>query len=207
MAEKTAQQGQHTWTMIGAWLRRRRPVLLLSAAALIAVSYFLPFWQITLHAPQYPDGLTVQITSSGPKGDVSEVDELNHYIGMRPMADLAKTETSLWPWGIALLILILIAAAFLHGRLASLLALGAASYPVLFAADLYYWLDYAGHHLDPSAALSGAVDPFMPAFFGSKMVGQFETDATFTYGFVVVLVASLLALVAAVVAWRRTPRT
>jgi copper chaperone NosL len=192
--------------IIGASVWRYRRLLLLSAAALVAVAYFLPFWQITLHAPQYPKGLTVQITGSGTKGDVSEVDELNHYIGMMPMEELAKPERMLWPWGVALLILVLVAAALLKGRISALLVFGAATYPVIFAVDLYRWLYYSGHHLDQKAALSGAIKPFMPAFFGRKMVAQFETVASFGLGFYLALTASVLAVAAGVVAWREAPQ-
>lgn len=191
---------------VGAWIRRHRRALLASAAVLVAVSYFLPFWQITLHAPQYPQGLTVRITGPGTKGDVSEVDELNHYIGMMPMEELAKPERMLWPWGVALLILVLLAAALLKGRLSALLAFGAATYPVVFAVDLYRWLYYAGHHLDPTAALSSAIKPFMPAFVGSKLVAQFETVASFGPGFYLAVVASVLAVAAGIAAWRKAPQ-
>lgn len=192
---------------IDRWLRRFRRALLAAAAALIAASYFLPFWQITLHAPQYPDGLHVRIVGTGTQGDVSEVDELNHYIGMMRMEDLARTEQRLWPLGVALLVLVLLAAIFLRSRWAALLALGAATYPVVFAADLYHWLDYSGHHLDPTAPLSGAISPFMPAFVGSRMVGQFETVAAFGAGFWLAVAASVLEVLAAVGSWRGASRT
>lgn len=184
-------------------LRRARRPMLLAAAALTIAGYFLSSWSITLLAPQYPQGLTVHIRGIGLSGNVSEVDELNHYIGMMRLEELAKPERALWPWGIALLVAVLVTAAFLRGRPAAVLALGAVVYPIVFAADLYMWLDYSGHHLDPHAALSSSVAPFMPAFIGSKMVGQFQTTASFGAGYLLDLLAAVLAAVAAVTAWRR----
>lgn len=185
------------------WVRRFRPVLLLTSAALVVVAFFVPFWQLTLNAPQYPDGLTVRIVGPGLTGDMREVDELNHYIGMLPMDELAKPERALWPWGVALLVLVLIAAIFLKNRWGAVLALGAATYPVIFAIDMYRWLYYAGHNLDKTAALSGAIKPFTPAFFGRKMVAQFETVAAFGPGFYLALVASVLCVLVAVASWRK----
>jgi hypothetical protein len=176
------------------------------AAALIIGSYFLPTWRLTLLAPQYPQGLTVSISGAGMTGDVAEVDTLNHYIGMMRLEDLAVPERRLWPWGIAVLAVVLLLAAVLRGRLAAVLSLAAVVYPVTVAVDLYLWLDYAGHHLDPHAALSSSIQPFMPAFVGSKMVGQFETTAGFGSGFALTLVAAVLGVLATAAAWRRMPR-
>ena len=40
----------------------RLPNILLGAAAvLLLVSMFLPYWKMTLHAPQYPSGLSVEV--------------------------------------------------------------------------------------------------------------------------------------------------
>lgn len=194
---------------IGGWLRRYRPVLLVVSAALVAGSFFLPFWSITLHSPQYPGGLSVYITGLGAKGRVPEVDELNHYIGFMRVEDIAKSLRALWPYGVVLLAVILLVAAFLKGRfwgkIGALLALAAATYPVIFAVMLYHYLDYAGHHLDPHAALSTSVSPFMPAYWGTKMVGQFKTTGAFGLGFWLIVLAFVLEVTAAVVAWRKAP--
>ena len=62
-------------------------LLLLSAAGLLAVALLLPLWNLTMFAPQYPDGLRMDIYSYELKGgrggqDVREINLLNHYIGM-----------------------------------------------------------------------------------------------------------------------------
>ena len=58
-----------------------RLALALVALALVP-AIFLPVWEITLEAPQYPQGLTMQIYAHELKGDISEINILNHYIGM-----------------------------------------------------------------------------------------------------------------------------
>ena len=36
-------------------------VMFMLAAMLVVVSIFLPYWTLTLHAPQYPKGLTLSL--------------------------------------------------------------------------------------------------------------------------------------------------
>src|SRR5262245_50465188 len=62
------------------------------AAFVLALSYFQPFWTFKLYAPQYPHGLTLTISLTGFSGDVREIDMLNHYIGMAPLAQGAALE-------------------------------------------------------------------------------------------------------------------
>ena len=62
------------------------------AAALLVLTIFLPYWSITLHAPQYPKGLTINAFVHEMRGDVSEVDGLNHYIGMIKLETAASLE-------------------------------------------------------------------------------------------------------------------
>ncbi|MFQ5680013.1 MAG: hypothetical protein ACE5HP_11215, partial [Gemmatimonadota bacterium] len=57
-------------------------ILLVAVAAALLPSIFLPVWKITLHAPQYPDGLNLMVYPHTVAGDLREVNLLNHYIGM-----------------------------------------------------------------------------------------------------------------------------
>jgi ABC-type polysaccharide/polyol phosphate export permease len=114
--------------------------LFLLAALLLLVSIFLPYWEMTLFAPQYPKGLVVQAYLNDVQGDVSEIDGLNHYIGMRPLAEAATFEKSISIIGMVVLALLVLAAVFVHSRWAALLALPALLFPVVFLLDLQYWL-------------------------------------------------------------------
>ena len=95
-------------------------------------------------------------------GNVQEIDGLNHYIGMRPLAEAAEFERSISIIGIIVVSLLILAAVFVHNRWAALLALPALFLPVIFLADLQFWLANFGLNLDPNAALSSSVDPFVP---------------------------------------------
>ncbi|MCP4167946.1 MAG: cytochrome C [Chloroflexi bacterium] len=169
-------------------------ILFLSAALLLLISMFLPYWQLTLNAPQYPQGLTIKSYLTRQEGDVAEIDGLNHYIGMRPLAEAATFERSISMIGVIVLILLILAAVFIHSKWAVLLALPALLFPVIFIADLQYWLADFGQNLDPKAPLSSSIKPFVPPALGEGIIAQFSTWAVPDVGLWLAILASLLTL-------------
>jgi len=173
----------------------RLPNILLGVAALLlAVSMFLPYWQMSLKAPQYPAGLSIQAHVNRLTGDVSEIDGLNHYIGMRPLGEAAQLERAVGIFAVAALALLVLAAVFVHSAWALLLALPAVFWPFIFLGDMYYWMRLFGTNLDPAAPLSSSIKPFVPPILGSGMVGQFETVARFQIGLWLAFLAMVLIL-------------
>jgi hypothetical protein len=173
----------------------RLPNILLGAAAvLLLVSMFLPYWKMTLNAPQYPSGLSVEVFVNRMTGDVAEIDGLNHYIGMRPLGEAAQLERAVSMVAVVFLVLLVLAAVYVHSPWAALLALPAILWPFIFIADMYYWMRHFGLNLDPTAPLSSSIDPFVPPILGSGMVGQFETVATFQIGLWLAFLAVALIL-------------
>lgn len=170
-------------------------VMFMLAAMLLVVSVFMPYWTMTLHAPQYPKGLTVQLYVNRVAGDAKEIDGLNHYIGMPKMEEAAAFERSFAVIAIIALSLLLIAAIFIHNQWAALFALPVIAYPGVFLADLFYWLYSFGHNLDPAAPLSSSIKPFTPTLLGTGIVGQFKTTAMVDAGFYLALVASGVILI------------
>ena len=61
-----------------------RVLIALGSLAMIAM-YFVPVWSIYLIAPQYPEGLSMQIWLDKITGQVEIINGLNHYIGMKPL--------------------------------------------------------------------------------------------------------------------------
>lgn len=171
------------------------PTLLFTAAAiLLLVALFLPWWEMTLHAPQYPAGLSVQSYVNRLEGDVSEIDGLNHYIGMRPLDEAAVFERQVAVFGVVGLSLLILAAVFVHSKWAALLALPALLLPVFFLADLQFWLWNFGTNLDPKAPLSSSVKPFVPRVLGESMIAQFKTVSVPGAGLWLAIAASVLIL-------------
>lgn len=171
------------------------PTMLLGLAALLLlISLFLPYWKMTLLAPQYPGGLSVQVYVNRMTGDVNEIDGLNHYIGMRPLGEAAQLERSVSMAAITILALLLLAAVFIHSKWAALLALPAILMPYLFLADMYFWMRHFGLNLDPRAPLSSAIKPFVPPIWGEGMVAQFRTIASFQIGIYLAFAAGFLTI-------------
>lgn len=183
-------------------------VLLVVAGGLLLVSTLFPYWGITLHAPQYPKGLRIEAHVYELTGDVSEVDGLNHYIGMMKLNDAAVLERQVSRAAIALIAVLAVASWALRGVWRVLARLPIIIYPLVFAADLFGWLYYAGHSLDPHAALSSSIKPFTPRIMGVGNIGQFSTEAAFMTGFVLAVVAAVIVLELSILQWgnRRAER-
>jgi hypothetical protein len=170
-------------------------ILFAVAAILLIIAIFLPWWSLTLHAPQYPKGLAVEAYVNRLTGDVGEIDGLNHYIGMRPLNEAAEFERSISIIGIAGVAMLILAAVFVHSKWAALLALPALLMPVIFLLDLQFWLANFGTNLDPTAALSSSVDPFIPPVLGIGKIAQFSTEAVPGPGLWLSIAASAVILV------------
>jgi hypothetical protein len=177
-------------------IRYLLPTFFFAAAAVVLLSSIAqPYWKMTLHAPQYPKGLTVTGYVNRMEGDVHEIDSLNHYIGMRPLDQAARLERqiaviSLWTFASLLAL-----GTIIHNRLSALLVLPALFFPAAFLLDLHFWLAHFGQHLDPHAPLSSAIKPFTPPVLGIGKVGQFHTVASAGEGLIRATYASGLILV------------
>jgi copper chaperone NosL len=180
-------------------------ILMLLATLAILPGIALPTWHITLHAPQYPQGLTLTIYPNTVAGDLREVNLLNHYIGMHEIVPNEFPEFRFIPFfilrffGFALL-------AALIGTMA-LAVIGWMDF-VLFGAVMLYtmqhWLFEYGHNLSPTAPLK--IEPFTPAFWGTTHVGQFTVTSRPAVGAVLMMVAGLMGPVIAYLEWRRVAK-
>ena len=162
-----------------------------AAAALLAASLALPYWQARLFAPQYRQGLTATMYAFKVTGDVGEIDGLNHYIGMRKLGRMAVVERAVAVPAV-LALAALCAFAFWRGgpRLRLLAAAGAAAFPVCFVADMAFWMRWASSHLDPTAPLK--LKPFSIPFIGVGRVAQFRSELQPLAGFYLALAAAFL---------------
>ena len=89
-------------------------LLLLAAAATIVTSLFFPLWKMHLVAPQYSDGLDLfiysyKIVGGGLNGQhLVEINNLNHYIGMKPIQQADFLEMRWMPFVFGLIILMIL---------------------------------------------------------------------------------------------------
>ena len=182
------------------WAQERKrfvlpSIILVIAAVILFISIFFPYWKITLFAPQYPSGLEASMYVNRLTGDVSEIDGLNHYIGMKPLGEAAVLERTLSIFIVIGLALLIAAAVYVHSPVALFLCIPAVLYPVFFLADLYFWMRTFGTNLDPHAPLSGAIKPFVPPIIGEGKIAQFSTTATWEIGLYMSIAASVLILI------------
>ena len=152
-------------------------VLLLAAVVVLVVGATLPLWRISLVAPQYAEGLTLdmyayQIVAGNGGQDLAEINTLNHYIGMKPIVQADFLEMKVLPFAIGVFALLGLRAA-LVGRIVSVVDL-----TVLFLyfgafslGSFAYRLYSYGHHLDPHAPMK--ITPFMPVLIGSQQIANF----------------------------------
>lgn len=181
--------------------RPSRIVLLLVAVCMIP-ALFMPVWRITLHAPQYPDGLHVEIYSNTVGGDLQEVNGLNHYIGMAEIQPDEFPEFKLIPFFI-LRFVAFAGLAFLVPRIA-VAAVGYIDFTLfgmVMLADFQGWLADFGQNLDPAAALT--IEPFTPKFLGTTEVYQFGVSSFPTLATGLMALAGLAGPVLLFYEWRR----
>lgn len=169
--------------------------LLMLGAMVLIVSIFLPYWSMTLQAPQYPKGLQAEVYVNHLSGDVTEIDSLNHYLGLPPLDEGGQMERSISAVALLALGLLLLASVFVHNRWAAVLALPTILFPFVFLADLWLILYQYGHSVDPASPLGGAIEPFTPPLFGEGVIGQFTTYAQAEAGLYLAFAAAAIVLV------------
>lgn len=146
------------------------------AVGLIALAFGLPVWEARLSAPQYPAGLSLSAGGFGVRGDIAEVNELNHYVGMEAFSEEDVPELALWLPTIILAIVGALVAALSPFRWLRIVALvGVWLVPVGLLSDVQFRLFQYGHQVKPDAAIR--IDPFTPLVIGPTKVLNFTTLA------------------------------
>jgi len=167
-----------------------RIIIAIASLGLMA-TYFLPVWFIFLIAPQYPEGLTMNIWLNKLTGQVEIINGLNHYIGMRHIKAEMFPEFNYLIYVVGFFILFGLFVSIIGKRkllfaylIITLLGGLAAMY------DFYKWgYDY-GHNLDPKAAIQIPRLSYQPPLIGHKTLLNFDA---YSYpdsgGWVVICVA------------------
>lgn len=187
--------------------------LWLAAAALsLALVYWLPLWHISLKAPQYPEGLGLYIAVNKIVGqspqDLSSINNLNHYIGMKVITPEDIPELRYMPWLVAGLIAIGVTAAasgkrFMLYTWTGLFLTGA----VAGLADFYRWgYDY-GHNLDPHAIIKIPGMTYQPPLIGAKQLLNFYATSWPASGGWVLILAVAVGVILCIREFRAARRT
>jgi len=152
--------------------------VVLASVIVMAGALVFPLWKITLDAPQYPEGLEMQISSTGVSGNVEQINDLNHYIGMKKITNDEFPEFSMLPYFISGLMLLGLAVYYLNSR--SMLYIWIAVIIILGTVgmiDFYQWEYLYGHQLDPTAAIKVPGMAYQPPMIGYKQLLNFLAGA------------------------------
>lgn len=158
-------------------------IIIAIAALALAATYFLPLWLISLEAPQYPEGLGLEIwidqMQGQNKGDLNKINNLNHYIGMKTINPESISELKIMPWVMrGVMLLGLVAAVVGKRKLLTLWLIVFAIVAIAGLVDYYVWgYDY-GHNLDTENAIIEIPGmTYQPPLIGSKQLLNFNATS------------------------------
>ena len=169
-------------------------------AVCLFVSQLFPLWRIELEAPQYPEGLMLQIYANKIGGDVEIINGLNHYIGMKTLHTEDFIEFTVLPYllmalgTLLLLNAIIVRKRFVYSTLAVFIIFG-----IVSMIDFYRWNYDYGHNLDPNAAIKVPGMAYQPPLIGYKQLLNFGAYSIPDTGGWLLILAGLFILAAAIV--------
>jgi hypothetical protein len=156
-------------------------ILLLLALIPLAWGATQRLWTIEFFAPQYPKGLELHVysysISGGNEGvDLTEINTLNHYVGMRALDPADFADLDFMPFAIGALLLLALRVAVI-GDVRSLIDLAVLTgYFGLFGMARFAYMLYTyGHQLDPRAPIEMA--GFMPPVWGTRTIANFTVSS------------------------------
>jgi len=180
-------------------------ILIAVAALALIVTNFVPLWTIELSAPQYPEGLMMEIWTFKLGGDVDVVNGLNHYIGMKTMHTEDFIEFTILPYLIWFTILFgLTTAALSKRKLLYVYACWVVVFGVVAMADFYKWEYDYGHHLNPNAPIQVPGMTYQPPFIGFKQLLNFGAYSIPALGGFLFIFNALAVLGVTFFAWKKS---
>ena len=182
-------------------------VALIVAAVLLWITPFVPIWIIYLDAPQYPEGLSMQIHANKLAGDVEIINGLNHYIGMKTLHSDEFVEFKVLPYILGAFGLLFALSAFLNSKKMLYISLiSFVLFGILAMVDFYMWEYNYGHNLDPNAAIKVPGMTYQPPLIGFKQLLNFGAFSVPHIGGWLLVVAGIFILGASVFEWKFRPK-
>jgi hypothetical protein len=188
-----------------------KPRLLVALSSLLLVGlFFLPLWHVRLTAPQYPEGLGMYIRINTVEGatetDLNNINNLNHYIGMKHIDAASIPELKYMPIIVLLLAGAGLAAAAIGRRKIVYGWLGAF---VLVATaglvDFWRWEYDYGHNLDAATAIIKIPGmSYQPPLIGAKQLLNFTATSWPAAGGILAAVALLVGILGVLLTMRTT---
>jgi copper chaperone NosL len=149
-------------------------VLTILSSLLMFTVIFFPIWRIELTAPQYPEGLVLEIWTNKLAGNVDIINGLNHYIGMRKLHAEDFLEFTVLPYiiiGFAVLglaVLIVNKKSIYNAWFYLFILIS-----IVSMIDFYRWEYDYGHELNPDAPIKVPGMAYQPPLLGYKKLLNF----------------------------------
>lgn len=172
---------------------------------LLVCLWFFPMWRIDLAAPQYPEGIYMNIWIDHLTGDVDIINGLNHYIGMATIHEEQFKEFIYLPiaiasfCGLGLLVLVWNRKTGYYIWTGIFLLLAALS-----MYDFWKWEYDYGHNLSPEAPIKVPGMAYQPPLIGYKKMLNFEALSQPDIGGWCFILAATLMVVVSVYELRRS---
>lgn len=179
-------------------MNKQHKIWMAAAALMLIGVYFVPLWGISMDAPQYPEGIGMNVMVNNIEGkasnDLKNINGLNHYIGMKSIDPASIPELRWMPYIFGFLIvsgLIISATGKRSWILAWLIVF------ILLAmaglVDFYLWgYDY-GHNLNPDAPIKVPGMSYQPPLIGSKQLLNIKALSLPHIGFYIALISMSIA--------------
>ena len=185
-------------------MKTQSKIILIFASLILILTFFFPLWKINLEAPQYPEGIGLEIwinkiTGQNPN-DLDNINGLNHYIGMKRIEPNSIPELKIMPFIIIFMIVFGLITALAGKRF--LVYSWIALFIILAAIglyDFYLWEYDYGHNLNPEAAIKVPGMAYQPPLIGSKMLLNFNAISMPDISFIILVLVVALAIIALVV--------
>jgi len=185
-------------------MKTQSKIIVIVASLILVLSFFFPIWYIDLEAPQYPEGIGLEIwlhkIAGRTPNDLVNINGLNHYIGMKEINPDAIPEMKIMPFIIIFLIVFGLISGISGKR--SLVYIWIILFIVVAAVgiyDFYMWEYDYGHNLNPHAAIKIPGMAYQPPLIGSKMLLNFNAISMPHIGSWVLVAAVVLAVTALII--------
>jgi hypothetical protein len=166
-------------------MKKSRAVMAFGSIIILSL-FFLPLWNITLEAPQYPTplGMDIYINDFADEHphDIKNINLMNHYVGMKYIPETIP-EFKIFPIVIIIMSLLGLLIAW-KGNYKWFMGwfLIMSIFCVIGMIDFYLWEYDYGHNLDPKAIMKftnpdGTVMGFQPPLFGTKDILNFRASS------------------------------
>lgn len=190
---------------------RKSNLVMVIGVLLLLLLFFLPLWNITLEAPQYPSpiGMNIHLTEIKDMNpnDIKNINIMNHYVGMKDIPEKIP-EFKIFPYVVGFMVLLGLILAFKSNYkgfffwfiLMSLIGI-AGMY------DFYLWEHDYGTNLSEKAAIKftnsdGSPMEYQPPLWGTKTLLNFVAHSYPRSGAYALFVGMFLSLVAFIIGRR-----